>query len=116
CEFTACGGVLPAHQRHEPVLKELSPPELSRHEDWSAGDVAAAFAEVLGHPVAPAFIPPEQRAADLAEAGVPAQTVAALVGMYDSIAAGRVTREVGTEQRRGTVSLTAAVERIVTNA
>ena len=43
--------------------------ELSGPEDWSANDVAAAFAVVLGRPVAPAFVPPDQRAAVLAERG-----------------------------------------------
>lgn len=89
--------------------------ELSGPEDWSPGDVASAFAEVLGRRVSPDFIPPEQHAAMLAEAGVPAEVATALLGMYDGIAAGRVTREDATEQKRGTVSLTAAAERIVAN-
>lgn len=88
--------------------------ELGGPEDWSAGDVAAAFAEVLGRPVAPAFVPPEQRMAVLAGAGVPGEVATALVGMYDGLAAGRVAREDGAEHRRGTVSLTEAIGRIVT--
>jgi uncharacterized protein YbjT (DUF2867 family) len=89
--------------------------ELGGPEDWSAGDVAAAFAEALGNPVAPAFVPPEERAALLASAGVPAEVATALLGMYEALANGRVAREAhGTEQRRGAVPLAAAVERIVT--
>jgi uncharacterized protein YbjT (DUF2867 family) len=89
--------------------------ELDGPEDWSAGDVALAFAKVVNRPVRPAFVRPEQRAAILAEAGLPTNVATALLGMYEAIANGRVVRQDGTERRRGTVSLTAAVERIVTN-
>ena len=89
--------------------------ELGGPEEWSAGDVAAAFAEVLGHPVTPAFVAPEQRAAFLADAGIPAEVVTALLGMYEALSDGRVVRQAeGTEQRRGAVPLIAAVDRIVT--
>ena len=89
--------------------------ELSGPEDWSANDVAAAFAVVLGRPVAPAFVPPDQRAAVLANAGIPAEVATELLGMYDALAAGRIAPEgKGTERRRGTVPLVAAIERIVT--
>ncbi|TIX21306.1 MAG: NmrA family protein, partial [Mesorhizobium sp.] len=37
-----------------------------------------------------------------------------LLGMYEGIANGRFTHQAGTEDWRGTTSLTAAVERIVT--
>ncbi|EKE75528.1 NmrA family NAD(P)-binding protein [Oceanibaculum indicum] len=87
--------------------------ELGGPEDWSASDVAAAFARALGRPVTPAFVPPEQRAAMLAEAGIPKETADALLGMYDGIASGKVAFEPGVERRRGTVSLVAAVERIL---
>jgi uncharacterized protein YbjT (DUF2867 family) len=88
--------------------------ELGGPEDWSARDVASAFAEVLGRPVAPAFVPPDQRAAILAEAGVPPEVGNALLGMYEGIASARVVREDGTDFRRGTTSLNEAVARIVT--
>lgn len=88
--------------------------ELSGPEDWSAGDVAAAFAEVLGRPVAPMFVPPEQRAALLAQEGVPTEVATALLGMYEGIANGRFVREDSSEHRHGKVSLIAAIERIVT--
>lgn len=87
--------------------------ELGGPEDWSASDVAAAFATALGRPVTPTFIPPEQRAAMLAAAGVPKETADALLGMYDGIASGKVAFEPGVERRRGTVSLVAALERIL---
>ena len=87
--------------------------ELGGPEDWSAGDVAEAFAGVLGRPVAPAFVPAEQRMAVLAEAEVPVEVATALLGMYEGLASGRVAREPGTELRRGTVSLAEAVARIV---
>jgi len=90
--------------------------ELCGPQDWSASDVADAFAEVLGRPVAPALVPPGDRAAVLAAAGLPAEVAAALLGMYDGLASGRVGREHGAEQRRGTVSLGEAVGRIVTQA
>lgn len=89
--------------------------ELGGPEDWSAGDVAVAFAELLGRPVAPAFVLPEQRAAVLAEAGVPAAVANALIDMYDGIANGRVAREDGAEHWRGAVSLKTAIERILAN-
>ncbi|ARQ01662.1 NmrA family NAD(P)-binding protein [Pseudorhodoplanes sinuspersici] len=88
--------------------------ELGGPEDWSARDVAMAFADVLGRPVAPAFVPPEQRAAVLAEVGLPATVATALLGMYEGIASGRVARADGTEHRRGTTSLATAVARIIT--
>jgi uncharacterized protein YbjT (DUF2867 family) len=87
--------------------------ELAGSGDWSASDVAAAFADALGHPVTPVFVPPEARAAVLASAGVPAEVATALLEMYDGIASGRVAHAPGTELLRGTVSLAAAVGRIV---
>jgi uncharacterized protein YbjT (DUF2867 family) len=90
--------------------------ELSGPEDWSPGDVAAAFAQVLGHPVDPLPIPPERRAAVLAEEGVPAEVANALLGMFDGIASGRFTRQGSNEQRRGLVSLEMAIERMVREA
>jgi uncharacterized protein YbjT (DUF2867 family) len=88
--------------------------ELGGPDDWSAHDVATAFAEALGRRVYPVFVPPEQRAAMLAEAGLPTAVADALLGMYEGIANGRVARQDGTELRRGTVSLRSAVERIIT--
>lgn len=87
--------------------------ELSGPRDWSAIDVAAAFAEVLGRPVTPAFVPPPARAALLAGQGVPAEVADALLGMYEGIANGRVERDAASEQRRGTVDLKTAVARLV---
>ncbi|WP_309085023.1 NAD(P)H-binding protein [Chelativorans sp.] len=87
--------------------------ELRGPQDWSADDVAAAFSWVLDRPVETAFVPPEARAAVLAKEGVPAEVADALLGMYDGIANGRVEHEEGNEQRRGSVALADAVERIV---
>jgi uncharacterized protein YbjT (DUF2867 family) len=87
--------------------------ELRGPQDWSANDVAAAFGNVLGRHVETAFVPPEARAAVLAEAGVPREVADALLGMYDGIESGRVEHEEGTEQRRGSVALADAVARMV---
>ena len=87
--------------------------ELRGPQDWSANDVAAAFSHVLGRPVQTAFVPPKDRAGVLVRDGVPPKVADALFGMYDGIASGRVAHEVGTEQRRGSVGLQDAVERIV---
>jgi uncharacterized protein YbjT (DUF2867 family) len=87
--------------------------ELSGPHDWSAGDVAAAFARALGRPVQAVFVPPDQRAAMLADAGVPTEVAVALLGMYDGIASGRVAHEHGRELRRGSAPLDAAVARMV---
>jgi uncharacterized protein YbjT (DUF2867 family) len=87
--------------------------ELSGPHDWSPADVATAYAKALGKPVTPVFVPPDQRAPMLAEAGVPHEVAAALLGMYDGIASGQVAHEPGRELRRGSVPLDAAVERIV---
>ena len=87
--------------------------ELRGPQDWSADDVAAAFGKVLGRRVETAFVPPEARAAVLAQGGVPREVADALLGMYDGIASGRVEHEEGTEQRRGTVALADAVARMV---
>ena len=67
-----------------------------------------SFAVVLGRPVAPAVVPPDNRAAVLANAGIPAEVATELLGMYDALAAGRIAPEgKGTERRRGTVPLVA---------
>ncbi|MBT1156521.1 NAD(P)H-binding protein [Aminobacter anthyllidis] len=87
--------------------------ELSGPGDWSAGDVAAAFADVLGRPVAPVLVPAERRAALLADEGVPGEVASALLGMFDGIANGLFVREHSNEQRSGTTSLEAAIRRIV---
>lgn len=87
--------------------------ELSGPEDWSAGDVAAAFADVLGRPVTAVLVPPEQRAALLSAEGVPAEVADALLGMYAGIANGLFRRQEGSEHRRGTISLTTAIGRVV---
>jgi uncharacterized protein YbjT (DUF2867 family) len=87
--------------------------ELGGPEDWSAGDVAAAFAEVLGRPIKSMFVPSEQRAALLSQGGVPAEVANALLGMYVGIANGLFIRQNESEHRRGTISLTEAIERVV---
>jgi uncharacterized protein YbjT (DUF2867 family) len=87
--------------------------ELGGPEDWSAGDVAAAFAEVLDHPVKAMLVPPGERAAVLAADGVPAEVASALLGMYEGIADGLFARESDSEHRRGKTSLVAAIERVV---
>lgn len=89
--------------------------ELGGPEDSSARDVAMAFAAILGRPVVPIFVPPEQRAAVLAETGLPAPVADAFLGMYEGIAGGRFVREEGSEHWRGTVPLTAAIKRMVTS-
>lgn len=87
--------------------------ELRGPQDWSANDVAAAFATVLGRSVAAAFVPREARTAILVQEGVAPEVAEALCGMYDGLASGRVAAEKGNEERRGSVSLVEAVERIV---
>lgn len=87
--------------------------ELGGPQDWSAGDVASAFAEVLGRPVASMLVPPEGRSAVLAGEGVPDEVAATLLGMYEGIANGLFARQDESEQRRGTVPLVAAIERLV---
>ncbi|TIM27341.1 MAG: NmrA family protein [Mesorhizobium sp.] len=87
--------------------------ELGGPEDWSAGDVASAFADVLGRPVTPVLVPPQERAALLAEEGVPGEVADALLGMYEGIANGLFLRQDSSEHRRGTISLATAIERVV---
>jgi uncharacterized protein YbjT (DUF2867 family) len=87
--------------------------ELGGPEDWSASDVASAFAEVLGRPVTSVLVAPEERAALLAEEGVPGEVADALLGMYEGIANGLFTRQDSSEHRRGTISLASAIERVV---
>ncbi|MBK1869988.1 NmrA family NAD(P)-binding protein [Aestuariivirga sp. YIM B02566] len=90
--------------------------ELSGPQDRSAGDVASAFTEVIGRPVVPVLVPPERRAALLAEDGVPAEVAAALLGMFEGIAKGLFTQQNDNEHRRGTISLTTAIERFIASA
>lgn len=90
--------------------------ELSGPQDWNAGDVASAFGQALGHPIEPMFVAEDQRAGMLAAAGVPREVATALLGMYDGIANGRVGLEPGVEQRRGTLSLKSAIDRMVSVA
>ncbi|RWP36017.1 MAG: NmrA family protein [Mesorhizobium sp.] len=87
--------------------------ELGGPEDWSADDVASAFADVLGRPVTPVLVAPEERAALLAEEGVPGEVADALLGMYEGIANGLFTRQDSSAHRRGTISLATAIERLV---
>jgi len=87
--------------------------ELRGPQDWSANDVAAAFGTVLGRKVETSFVPPEARAAVLAQGGVPSEVADALLGMYDGIASGRVEHEEGTQQIRGSVALADAVARML---
>jgi uncharacterized protein YbjT (DUF2867 family) len=87
--------------------------ELSGPTDWSARDVAAAFADVLGRPVEPVLIPPDLRHEALADAGIGPEVASALLDMYEAIANGRIVREQDNEHWRGSTSLHAAVERIV---
>ncbi|RWN53213.1 NmrA family NAD(P)-binding protein [Mesorhizobium sp.] len=87
--------------------------ELGGPEDWSAGDVASAFADVLGRPVTPVLVAPEERAALLAEEGVPGEVADALLGMYEGIANGLFMRQDSSEHRRGTTFLATAIERVV---
>ncbi|CCV03871.1 NmrA family protein [Mesorhizobium metallidurans STM 2683] len=87
--------------------------ELGGPDDFSADDVATAFAKVIGRPVKPMFVPPGERAAILTKEGIDDKLAEALLGMYEGIADGHFAREKGNEQRRGSVSLTASVERIV---
>jgi uncharacterized protein YbjT (DUF2867 family) len=89
--------------------------ELAGPADWSAEDVAAAFAKVLGRPVTPAFVPAEARADVLAGEGVPPEVADALLGMYEGLASGRVSHETGDAIRRGSVSLAEAIARIVSD-
>jgi uncharacterized protein YbjT (DUF2867 family) len=87
--------------------------ELSGPEDWSTADVADAFTEVLGRAVEPIFVPPPERAGVLAKDGIDDAAAEALLGMYDGIATGLFARQDENEQRQGSVSLTTAIERVV---
>ena len=88
--------------------------ELRGPEDWSAADVADAFARVLSRPVQPVFVPAADRPAVLQASGVPTEVADALLGMYDGLGSGRVEREEGAEQRRGEVGLVDAIRMMMT--
>ena len=90
--------------------------ELGGPADWSARDVAEAFATVLGRPIRPAFVPRADRPAILAQTGVPHEIAEALLSFYDGLATGLIAREGGREERRGTTALVTAVGRIVRDA
>lgn len=90
--------------------------ELAGLHDWSARDVSDASGQILGRPVVPACIPVPERAGVYAVAGVDAPVAAALLGMYDGLANGRIAREGGNEDKRGSTPLPVAVRRIVESA
>lgn len=90
--------------------------ELGGPTEWSPRDVATAFAEVLGRPVQPLFVTPDERQAALAEAGIAGPLATALMGMYEGIANGMLDRQDGAELRRGRTSLRTAIERVVAEA
>ncbi|WP_332717571.1 NmrA family NAD(P)-binding protein [Pelagibacterium mangrovi] len=87
--------------------------ELFSLADWTATDVAHAFATALGRPVQAVFVPPEQRPALMEETGVPREVADALLGMYEGIESGRIAPEGGHETRHGTTTLEHAIGRIV---
>lgn len=87
--------------------------ELAGPAEASAADVAAAFGTLLGVEVTVLPVPPDQRLAILTGEEADPEIAAALLGMYDGIAAGRVAGEPGAEQWRGTVPLRQAVGRIL---
>lgn len=86
--------------------------ELTGPADWSASDVAEAFSAALGHRITPVLVPPQDRLAALVHEGVPSKVAEALLGMYDGIASGLVSREQGHEHRRGATTLPEAVVRL----
>ncbi len=87
--------------------------ELSGPKEWNARDVADAFAHALDRPVEPVFVPPEQRYAVLTGEGVQPEVASALLGLYEGIAAGRLTWEDNNAHWRGSTPLEPAVKRIV---
>ena len=87
--------------------------EIGGPSDWSANDVAGAFAVALERPVAVAPVPREARVPMLVEAGVAPEIAEALAGMYGGLESGRVVREAGTEHWRGVTPLAVAVKRLV---
>lgn len=90
--------------------------ELEAPDDYSAADVAAAYAKATGRPVTAAVIPFDQRANTLAATGASLEVVNASVAMYDWINSAPVMHEPGRELRRGTVTLTDIIEQIVSEA
>jgi len=90
--------------------------ELEAPEDYSAEDVAAAFAKVIGRPVTPYPIPSDQRADILAATGASVEVVKASIEMYDWINSAPTMHEFGQKLRRGTVTLADVIERIASGA
>lgn len=86
--------------------------ELTGPADWSASDVADAFSAALGRRITPVLVPPQDRLAALVDEGVPAEVAEALLGMYDGIASGLVSREQRREHRRGATMLPEAIARL----
>jgi uncharacterized protein YbjT (DUF2867 family) len=86
--------------------------ELSSFEA-SAADVAEAFSDILGKPVAPAVVPREQWTGILAASGFSPAVVEQFVAMYDGINSGVVAAEAGNENRRGTTTLKEAARALL---
>lgn len=89
--------------------------EFGGREDWSAGDVAAAFAAVLGRPMTPTFVPRSCAWPFSPRRASPPEVARELLGIYAALAGRRVAyEEEGAGQRRGTTSLLAAIESFAT--
>jgi uncharacterized protein YbjT (DUF2867 family) len=87
--------------------------ELAGEGDWSAADVAAAAAALLGRPVKALALPVGAARAGLEQAGVPAEMARLYAEMYAGIASGHVAYERPERVVRGSTPLVEALRAIV---
>lgn len=84
--------------------------ELAGREDWSVNDVAAALGTMLGKQITAVAAPVEQAHEGLKQAGVPDPMAALYAEMYAGFAKGQVGWEDPASLKRGTTSLTDALQ------
>jgi uncharacterized protein YbjT (DUF2867 family) len=79
----------------------------------SAADVANAFAEILGKPIAPIVLPHDQWLGILRGSSFSPEVAQQFVAMYDGLNSGVVAAEPGNEARQGRTTLTQAARSLL---
>jgi uncharacterized protein YbjT (DUF2867 family) len=88
--------------------------EIDGPEGVSPNDLAAAFADVLGHPVTPRVVPRDQWQRNFVTAGMPADRTAPRIEMLENFNNGWICYEgPPAEYRKGSVTIREALKALV---